>query len=157
MESIKERAQVLRMGLIGRYVSIPDVVSWADALIAQDHGLVVSQLFDLALLRPTDLGRAISLLGDIPGEIDRRVVGREIAGLLHRELMSARINERDAATALFTALHDGCSPDAEFASMAYYFDDGVDLALQGAYGSLADIRVEMLEYLSRASQPNGAT
>jgi len=41
------------------------------------------------------------------------------------------------------------SPDAEFEGMAYYFDDGVDLANNGVYGSLAELRVEMLDYLSR--------
>lgn len=62
MQSLKDRAQAFRLGLIGGYVSIPEVVSWADALIAEDHGLVVSQLFDLALLRPTDLGRRFHCL-----------------------------------------------------------------------------------------------
>jgi hypothetical protein len=33
--------------------------------------------------------------------------------------------------------------------MAYYFDDGIDLALQGIHGSLAELRAEMLEYLAR--------
>ena len=47
------------MGLIGGYVSIAEVVAWADALISEDHGRVVPQLFDLAPLRflPTSAGR----------------------------------------------------------------------------------------------------
>lgn len=76
--------------------------------------------------------------------------------MLHRGLVSARLTEREAATALFTAVQEGCSPDAEFESMAYYFDGGVDLASQGIYGNLTDLRAEMLEYLSRASLPNGS-
>jgi len=62
MESIKDGAQALRMGLIGGYVSIAEVVAWADALISEDHGRVVPQLFDLALLRSADLGRAVRCL-----------------------------------------------------------------------------------------------
>src|SRR5688572_3262423 len=138
MESIKDRAELLRMGLIGGYVSIPEVVSWADGLIGEDHGRVVPQLFDLALLQPIDIGRALILLGEVPGDVDRRAVGRELARLLHRGLMSARLSEREAASALYKAAIDGCSPDAEFETMAYYFDDGVNLALQGVYGNLAD-------------------
>ena len=50
----------------------------------------------------------------------------------------------------------GYSLDSEFETMAYSFDDEVDLALQGSYGNLADVRAEMLEYLSRASESNGS-
>lgn len=127
MESIKDGAQALRMGLIGGYVSIAEVVAWADARISEDHGRVVPQLFDLALLRSADLGRAVSLLGEVPGVADRCVVGRVVARLVHWGLLNGRLTERD---------------------------DGVDLALQGVYGNLADLRAEMLAYLSRASLPN---
>ena len=156
MESIKDGAQALRMGLISGYVSIAEVVAWADALISEDHGRVVPQLFDLALLRSADFGRAVSLLGEVLGVADRCVVARVVARLVHWGLVNGRLTEREAATALFTALIEGYSPDAEFESMAYYFDDGVDLALQGVYGNLADLRAEMLDYLSRASLPNAS-
>jgi hypothetical protein len=156
MGTIQDMAHTLRIGLIGGYVSITDVVAWADALIGENRGEVVPQLFDLALLRSTDLARAVSLLGEVPGEIDRSAVGREIASLLHRGLVSGTLTEREAARALFTAIHEGYSPDDEFESMAYYFDDGVDLALRGVYGNLADLRTEMVEYLCRASLPKGS-
>ena len=150
MLTIKEKAQALRAGLIGGFVSISEVVAWADVLVGDDHGRDVSQLFDLALLRSSDLAKAVSLLGEVSGEWNPGAVGREIAILVHAGLMSGRLSERQAATALYTAVRDGFSPDAEFEDMAYYFDDGVDLALQGAFGTLADVRTEMLEYLSKA-------
>jgi len=49
VRTIREKAQALRAGLIGGYVSISDVVAWADALIGEDSGREAAQLFDLAL------------------------------------------------------------------------------------------------------------
>ena len=147
--TIKERAQALRASLIGGYVSIPEVVAWADALIGEDRGRDVPQLFDLALLRSGDVGKAVSLLGEVPGEWSPALVGRDVAKLVHGGVVSGKLTERQAATALLHALREGFSPDVEFESMAYYFDDVVDLALQGTYGNLADLRAELLEYLAR--------
>ena len=114
--TIKDTAHTLRSGLIGGYVSITDVVVWANGLIAEDGGLAVPQLFDLALLRPADLGRAVSLLGEVPGEVDPGTVGREIASRLRRGLASGKLTEREAANALFTALLEGDAPDLSRAS-----------------------------------------
>lgn len=77
--TVRDKAQALRAGLIGGFVSIPDVVTWADRLIGEDHGRDAPQLFDLALLRPGDVGRAVSLLGEVPGEWHPGTVGRDIA------------------------------------------------------------------------------
>ena len=148
--SIRDKALALRAGVICGYVSIPDVVAWADGLIAEDRSRDAPQLLDLALLRPADLGQAVSLLGEVPGEWNSVTVGRDIARLVHGALTGGKFTERQAATALRVAVREGLSPDAEFESMAYYFDDAVDLALQGVYGNLSDLRAEMIEYLSRA-------
>jgi len=151
--TIREQAQALRAGVIGGFVSITDVVRWADVLVGEDRGLDAPQLFDLALLRPGDVARAVSLLGDVPGEWHPGSVGREIAALLHRRLANGELTERQAARALYVAMREGLAPDREFENMAYHFDDGVDLAVQGMWGNLADIRAEMLDYLARFSRP----
>lgn len=63
--------------------------------------------------------------------------------------MNEQLSERQAATALFVAVPEGLSPDSEFQSMVYQFDDGVDLAQQGVYDDLPTLRAEMLDYLSK--------
>jgi hypothetical protein len=137
------------MGLVGGYIPLRDVVAWADLLIGQERGPDAPQLFDLALLRTDDVGQAISLLGRVPGNWNPKTVGRNIAKSVHQGLLRGELSERRAARALWVALHEGFVPDHEFETMAYYFDDGVDLAMQGVYGSLAELRTEMLEYLGR--------
>jgi len=150
VRTIREKAQALRAGLIGGYVSISDVVAWAVALIGEDSGREAAQLFDLALLRPDDVAQAVSLLGEMPGECSPGNVGRDIAALIRKGMVTGRLTERQAATALYVAVQEGFAPDAEFEQMAYHFDDGVDLAERGVYGKLADLRAEILEYLARA-------
>jgi hypothetical protein len=147
--TIRDQAKALRLGLISRFVSLAEVVTWADSLIGQDRGQEAPQLFDLALLRADDVGQAVSLLAEVPGEWSPAAVGRNIARSVHRGLARGQLNEREAASALYGAVLEGLCPDPEFESMVYYFDDGVDLALQGIYGNLAELRAEMLEYLSR--------
>ena len=79
-------------------------------------------------------------------------VGRDIARRVHQRLADGTLTERQAAKALYVAVQKGFSPDAEFTSMAYTFDDGVDLAIQGIVGDLAQVRAEMLDYLARAER-----
>ena len=155
MASTREEAQALRAGLIGNVVNISEVVSWADGRIAQGQGSTAPQLFDLALLRPGDSAAAVTLLGAVPGEWNAAAAGRHIARLVQGRLLSGSITERQAATALHIAMREGLVPDETFEGMAYHFDDGVDLALSGVYGSLADLRTEMLEYLSLVSKESG--
>lgn len=91
MGTIREHAQALRAGLIGGYVSIRHVVAWADALIGDNHGREAPQLFDLALLKPRDLDKAVSLLGEVPGDCTPGFVGRHIARLVHQSLLSGEL------------------------------------------------------------------
>lgn len=151
--TIKDQAHALRAGLIGGFVSVRDVVAWADGLIAEDRGGDVPQLFDLALLRPGDVGPAVSLLGEVPGGWQPQRAGREVASWLYRGLVNAELTEQQTARAMYAVTLEGLAPDEEFESMAYCFDDGVDLAEQGVYGSLAGLREEMLAFLARYRRP----
>lgn len=148
MASVREEAQALRAGLIGNVVNISEVVSWADARIAEGQGSVAPQLLDLALLRAGDIAGAVTLLGAVPGEWNAGEAGRHIARLVHGRLLNGSITERQAASALYIAMREGLAPDEQFVGMAYHFTDGVDLAVNGIYGNLTDLRTEMLDYLS---------
>jgi hypothetical protein len=83
----------------------------------------------------------------------RRRLSTQLRWRVSQSTAGGARTEREAATALFTAVNQGLSPDAEFESMAYHCDDGVDLVLRGVYGNLAELRAETLEYLSQAGLP----
>ena len=147
--TMRGEAQALRLGLLCGCVSISDVVAWADTLVGEDRAREAPQLLGLALLRPDGVGQAVSLLGEVPGDSNPAHVGRHIASLVRSSLSLGRITERQAATALYVAMREGFSPDEDFESMAYYFDDVIDCARKGVYGGLDALRSELLEYLSR--------
>ena len=129
-------------------MSVADVVAWADGLIGQDRANDVPQLLDLSLIRSDRIGEAVSLLGEVPGEWAPSDVGRSIARLVRARLVSGELTERRAATVLFRVVIEGLSPDAEFEGMAYSFDHLLDHALQGHVATLAEVRVQMIEYLA---------
>jgi hypothetical protein len=57
---------------------------------------------------------------------------------------------------MYHLAREGLAPDAEFESMAYYFDDEVDLARQGLGGPMARLEAELLAYLGRLEAPRPA-
>ena len=146
---LKEEATVLRFGLTTGCASVQEVIAWSDDLIGRDQGNAVPQLFDLALLRQEDTGRAVSLLGEVPGAADPARVGRHIARRVRALLEERRLGEVEAARTLFIAMLEGFAPDGDFENKAYYFDDAVAMAVAGIHGRLAQVRRELLDYLRR--------
>ena len=144
-----EEAEALRLGLIGGYATLQQVVTWADQLILKDRAAEMPALLDLSLLSSESLAEAVALLRTIPGERSAPQVGRYVAGLIYEHMKLGTLSTERAARALFQAMLEGYAPDPEFESKAYSFDDGVDLALQGVYGTLQDVRAEMLGYLGQ--------
>jgi hypothetical protein len=149
MGTLKEQALALRVGLLAGYVSVADVVAWADRLIVGDQAGAVPQALDLALLRPEGVADAITLLGQVPGDAAAPAIGRSAARVIYWRLASGGIDTERAARALYRLMREGFAPDPEFESMAYTFDDTVDLVKQGVYGTVDEVRVQMLAYLRR--------
>lgn len=144
---LKSEATALRAGLIAGCVGIEDAVAWADRLILNGQAIHVPQALDLSLLRPNSEADAISLLGEVQGEADPRRVGVEVCGWLLQRLLDGTASTQQAARTLYLLMQEDCMPDPEFESMAYYFDDGVDLAELGISGTVESVRTEMIEYL----------
>jgi hypothetical protein len=145
----REQAEALRLGLIGGWATMPQVVAWADRLILEDRASEIPALLELCLLAPEAIADAVSLLGSVPGDRSQAQVGRYVAGLIYERLKAGDISTERAARALYVTTIDGYAPDLEFQEMAYTFDDRVDLALQGTYGTIQETRDEMLRYLER--------
>jgi hypothetical protein len=145
----REQSEALRLGLIGGYATISQVAAWADQLILEDRASEIPALLELSLLPPEAIADAVSLLGTVPGNCSQAQVGRHVAGLIYERLKVGDISTERAARALSMHTIEGYAPDREFESMAYSFDDRVDLARQGIYGTIEEARDEMLSYLER--------
>jgi len=102
------------------------------------------------------VAQLVSLLGEIPGEIDPTAVGRRLARDLATGLASGHLEIVQVARAMYRITHEGYAPDREFESEAYSADDGVDLARSGTYGTLEEVHREVQTFLDRYLTPSAA-
>ncbi|HET7585856.1 MAG TPA: hypothetical protein VFK13_13150 [Gemmatimonadaceae bacterium] len=149
MDTVKDDAEVLRLGLVTGLVRRDAVVVWADGLVAANRGREIPVLLDLSLGARKSVAELVSLLGEIPGTARPANVGRRLAREIYRGLRDGRIGVQSAARSMYGIMRDGYSPDDEFEMMAYTADDGVDLALAGVYGTLAELSRDVLEFPQR--------
>ena len=72
---------------------------------------------------------------------------------LRAALVNDELSIVSVARAMCRLMLEGYSPDADFESTAYVADDGVDLALQGTYGTLDEVRRDVVAFLERYDNP----
>lgn len=149
MRTLKNDAEALRLGLIAGTSSIADVVAWADSIILADRASEAPSVLDLSVSSRRPAADVIALLSAVPGRPDAQEVGRRQAIRLRTALINQELGIVSIARAMYRLMLDGYSPDADFESMAYVADDGVDLALQGTYGTLDEVRRDVLAFLER--------
>jgi hypothetical protein len=149
MSTLKSDAEALRLGLIAGTTSIGEVVAWADSVILSDRSGEAPTVLDLSVSSRRPVADVVSLLSAVPGAADPRDVGRRLAIQLRTALVNQELSIIAVARAMYRLMLDGYSPDADFESMAYVADDGVDLALEGTYGTLDDVRRDVRAFLER--------
>lgn len=79
MGTLKAEGDALRLGLIVGRVDRQDVVAWADQVIRSDRTAEAPVLLDLAVGVQEPIADIVSLLNQVPGQIDRAAVGRHLA------------------------------------------------------------------------------
>jgi hypothetical protein len=149
MATLKADAEALRLGLILGLVHPNRVIAWADRIIMADRTVEAPVVLDLALAADRPLAELVSLLGEVPGTVDAAAVGRRLARQLREALAADTLDVVSVARAMYRLLREGYAPDREFESMAYSAHDEVDLALQGIYGTLEEVRTEVAQFLDR--------
>ena len=157
METLKAEAEALRVGLLVGLVDRDRIVAWADSAILADRAPEAPVVLDLALAGHKPVAEIVSLLSQVPGEVDQSVVGRRLAGQLRERFARGTLDVVGVARAMYRLLREGYAPDDEFESMAYVADDRVDLALEGVYGTLDDVSAEVAEFLERYADADGSS
>lgn len=149
MRTLKADAEALRLGLIVGLVHPNQVVAWADGIIMANRAVEAPVVLDLTLAADRPLAELVSFLGEVPGTVDAAAVGRRVAKQLREGLAVGTLDVIEVARAMYRLLREGYAPDREFENMAYSADDEVDLALEGTYGTLEDVRTELTQFLDR--------
>lgn len=147
MPALNETAALFRFGLLYGYVDVPEVVAWADAEIeaqARPH----PALIEVATGATGGPLRLAEELRPLAAQCREEEIVARLFGLMHRALArDPTVASRIARTLYSMALSDvDVGKEAEHSML--YFDDALDLARAGSYGSEADVIGEMLRFLS---------
>ncbi len=150
MRNIKDEAEKLRIGLLGRWRTIPEIMAWADDILMSELS-PPPQIIDLSMSKmrhPVDVAH---LLDDIPGIVDRVAIMRECLGDLRSWMGDNTDRGEQAARYLYTLANAGMLPETEFGYEPYGFDDMFSLARTGVYGTVMDALKYLQDWLGTNS------
>jgi len=148
---LREHAEVLALAIERGFIPSDGAVAWACELVVREEK-PSAELVDLAgAIRPHPLD-VVGLLRRLPGEADPLRVFRKVLGIA-RELLRT---QPDALPRITRGLElmaiEGRAP-APLAGPCYAFDDERLLAEQGSYGTVEEVRAELLAFLETEALP----
>ncbi len=94
----------------------------------------------------------MTALRDIPGEANAAARRRIVIGIMAETLRRDPEAIKRIVRALYQMALDGDAPNQEAESEMWSFDDELDLAGQGIYGSTEDVRRDLVRFLARHGQ-----
>jgi hypothetical protein len=151
----KTDAEALRLGLIAGYVTVGEVVAWADDVIvadpAPDHSVIEVALAAKRL--PADV---IRLLGEVLGEVDVRAARRALLGRMLAILTVDPSQGERIAAWLYSLSRHGELPEDEFGCEPRSLDDDFELARAQVYGTIESATERLRDYLRAFSQDPAA-
>jgi len=153
MSTLNENAALLRLGLLHGYVSVQEAVEWADAEIAaaeHPHPALI-EVSTGERRSPADLAAELAPLAAAGEGLE--IIDR-VLGLMYRALSRDPGLARRIASALYSfALADARPSGGDPEGWMLYFDDALDLARSGVYGSEHHVVQEMLRFLAPYAHP----
>jgi hypothetical protein len=147
MATVKEVAEVYRLGVLTGFFDVADVVVWADFMIESedhpDYGIIEASLSGSK--RPEDISVHLKA---VKGNIDFTVPPKILMGLMSKQLDRSPDQALKFAQILYS-LAAGSELPQEEAEVADRFDDAIYLAKSGTYGSVEEVGRELAEFLKR--------
>ncbi len=146
----KEEAERFRLGVRGGWISINEVISWADSQIdqtLQPHPALV----DLALAGNRSREDVAALLETVPGSADPVFVMRWCLSDILKVVEAEPRFALEAARWLEVAAQRGELPESEFGGEPHALADAFALAEQGTYGTIGEARERLITFLRQHS------
>lgn len=144
----KEEAERLRIGLVGGWKSVKDIVAWADCIVESVQEPPI-HFIDISLSENRRTEEVAELLGNVPGLADPIAVMRRCLGDLKHWIGNDYGRAQQAAEYLRTLAGTSSLPEGHFGPEPYFLGDNFALARQGTYGSLADAFSDLLNWLKK--------
>ncbi len=143
---IKVQAEIYRLGLFIGFFQVKHVIEWADQLI-EKLNQPPYEILEISLSSKAKLATVCSKLTDVKGECDETRPIQGILGLLNDEL-----SQTDDVTEICTYMYRlvGHIPEScnDIERSIINLTDGWAMAVDGYYGDVEEVRIEIYEFLS---------
>ncbi len=144
-----DEADVLRCGYESGHFGKPQIIGWADRQL-EACNTASDALIDLSLCREADPRFVVSNLQSLGANDPQFCIDLRFA-FLGLAFSAKRITLEQAARSLYAMLLDINNEDLLDASQRnsiYRIDDGYDLASSGAYGTIAEVESDFIEFVT---------
>ena len=150
MATQREIAEFLRLALRLGLINTGVVEHWVDSIIAAES-VVRFPFTDLAGASSLRRGAVDELLSQIAGEAREYLPGRAVMALLRRRIQGGEIAPEAAIKLALEAGREGALAETE-QYKADALDDSVWLAVNDTYGTLADVRRDIIGFFEQYAE-----
>lgn len=143
---IKVQAEIYRLGLFIGFFKMKHVIEWADQLI-EKLDQPPYEILEISLSSNSTIASVCSKLTDVKGKYDQALPIQGILNLLNDELIqTSDVTER--CTYMYRLV--GHIPESceDIKRSIINLTDRWEMAVDGYYGDLEDVRNEIYEFLS---------
>ncbi|KNY25503.1 hypothetical protein [Pseudobacteroides cellulosolvens] len=125
MLSLKNEAEIYRIGLIVGYFLKDDVISWADKII-ETQEKIDYEIIEVSLLSSSSKTNIVSKLSDIDGIVDEQLVINVLLGLCSVGYISNKFSDDEICTMLYRLVSNktDISINYEIEKKIHYLSDG---------------------------------
>ncbi|MGM0807069.1 MAG: hypothetical protein ACQET8_20220 [Bacillota bacterium] len=143
---IKVQAEIYRLGLFIGFFQVKNVIEWADQLI-EKLDQPPYEILEISLSSKSTIASVCSKLTDVKGECDEAIPIQGILSLLNDELVQT-IDVTEICTYMYRLV--GHIPESfeDLEVSIINVTTSWDLAVDGYYGDVEEVRNEIYEFLS---------
>lgn len=153
MFSLKDEAEIYRIGLTIGYFTKSDIVLWADKMIENKENIEY-EIIEVSLLANSNKADIASKLNEVRGVSDQQLIINVLLGLCSRSYNKGRFSADEICTFLYrlvstkTDIFISC----DIKQKIHYLSDGYYLATEGIYEDLNNICRELKEFLDQYAE-----
>lgn len=153
MISLKDSAEIYRIGLITGLFEKDDIISWADKLIETREN-VEYEIIEVSLLKSASKTDIASKLFEVEGIPSMHHIVNVFLGLCSIGYNSNKYNTDFTCTFLYRLVSNKIDIPIDFdiAKKIHYLSDGYYLATEGIYGNLEDVCRDLKEFLDKYTE-----
>ncbi|ANC77519.1 hypothetical protein ABE65_012210 [Fictibacillus phosphorivorans] len=142
---IKVQAEIYRLGLFIGFFQVKNVIEWADQLI-EKLDQPPYEILEISLSSHATRAIMCSKLTDVKEECDEAIPIQGILSLLHNELFQTS-DVTEICTYMYRLV--GHIPESceDMERSIINLTDGWKMAVEGYYGDIEEVRVEIYEFL----------